>query len=145
MKRAIVIAVLLIMVFTNAASAEWAYRFVVYSGNVYVVTDSAINSDQIDTKIGQVTHYSDREGTYKGNFSNTYPKGTPYYSIVGINENQGIAVKNDEAKFIKAVYQGPYAGNESDNYAFIWILLISGGAAVVLFFVISGRLKKSKA
>ena len=34
-----------------------------------------------------VTYHTDREGTYGGNFSNIYPKGTKYYAIQELLRN----------------------------------------------------------
>lgn len=52
-----------------------------YNGGSYTVTDTEIAADQIGKRIGQVTHYSEKEGTYRGDFSNTFAKGSPYYAI----------------------------------------------------------------
>ena len=55
------------------------------------------------------------EGTYSGNFSNTYPKGTKYYSIVGESTDEAIAVKNN-GNYIKATRDGEYAGIKMTCY-----------------------------
>ncbi|CAM5497190.1 putative protein OS=Lysinibacillus sphaericus OX=1421 GN=LS41612_16405 PE=4 SV=1 [Lysinibacillus sphaericus] len=39
---------------------------------------------------------------YGGNFSNVYPIGTKYYSIVGINTDDTIAVQVGDNQYIKA-------------------------------------------
>jgi len=70
---------------------------------------------QIDQEIGQVTSYSDLEGTFSGNFSNTFFKGTKYYSIKNVNTNEAIAIQTQDGNFIKAVREGPYAGTKSDE------------------------------
>lgn len=77
--------------------------FVVYSGDIYEISDDElIPSEEIDKKIGHVTKYSDEEGTYRGNFSNIYPKGTPYYSIINTDPKDFIAIKTQEGIFVKA-------------------------------------------
>lgn len=70
--------------------ASWAYPFVVWDKNVYVVSDEVVI--EIDKQIGRVTKYSDKEGNYGGNFSNVYKKGTKYFSIKGISTDIAIAV-----------------------------------------------------
>lgn len=86
--------------------AKWAYAFVVYDGNVYVISEAHVDPEQI----GKVTKYSDIEGTYSGNFSNQFPKGTEYYEINGVKTKEAIAVKESEGVFIKANYNGKYDG-----------------------------------
>jgi hypothetical protein len=44
-----------------------------------------------------------------GNFSNTYPIGTKYYSIKGVNAEDMIAVEESEGKYLKAERDGKYA------------------------------------
>jgi len=94
--------------------ADWAYPFVVNDGKTYIITDTRVEPSQIDSKIGQVTSYSDREGTYSGNFSNYFSKGTEYYSIKGIDINEAIAVRTSEEIFIQSNYQGEYGGSKMD-------------------------------
>jgi len=100
--------------YINPVSASWAFAFVVYDGSIYVTTDEHIDPEQIGSRIGAVTKYSDQEGTYAGNFSNRYPKGTKYFAIAGINVKEAIAVKDDEGFYIKATYKGEYAGARED-------------------------------
>lgn len=88
--------------------------FVVNDGKVYVISDELVDPNLIGSKIGEVTKYSDMEGTYSGNFSNRYPKGTDYYEIEGVDVNDAIAVKERLGLFIKANYNGEYAGGKDD-------------------------------
>jgi hypothetical protein len=92
--------------------ASWAYLFVVWDGYTYVVSDE--NVTEIDKEIGHVTKYSDREGTYSGNFSNIYKKGTKYYSIKGINTDEAIAIQDKDGKYKKATREGKYEGNKNE-------------------------------
>jgi hypothetical protein len=94
----------------GAAYGSWAFPFVVYDGNLYVVTEEPAAADRIGKRIGQVTKYSDLEGTYSGNFSNRYPEGTKYYEIKGTSVREAIAVQVGNKQFVKAAYQGEYAG-----------------------------------
>lgn len=88
-KFIIVILVIITLMPIGSISADWAYSFVVYSGDIYEISDDElIPPNEINKKIGQVTRYSDHEGTYHGNFSNTFPKGTPYYSIKNTNPKE---------------------------------------------------------
>ncbi|NRD77085.1 hypothetical protein HPT25_06190 [Bacillus sp. BRMEA1] len=90
----------------NVSSASWAYAFVVWNGYVYKITNEKV--EQIDREIGEVTIYSDREGTYPGNFSNSYKKGTKYYSIKGISSDQAIAIQEQNGKYLKAIRDHRY-------------------------------------
>lgn len=89
------------MALTNHTSATtWVYSLVTWDGYVYEVTDELVT--EIDKEIGHVTSYSDME-SLGGNFSNTYKKGTKYYSIKGISTEQAIAVQVKDRQFLKAV------------------------------------------
>jgi ATP-dependent Zn protease len=115
--------------------AKWAYAFVVYDGNTYIVSETHIETKEIDKKIGEVTKYSDNEGTYSGNFSNKFPKGTEYFAIKGININDTIAVKESEKLFIKANYNGKCAGSvEQGDSEYNWNNLILYIVGVILLF-----------
>jgi len=113
--------------FEGIVSASWAYLFVVNDGKIYVITDERVEPNKIGPSIGKVTKYSDTEGTYSGNFSNRYPKGTKYYEIIGVEINDAIAVKENEMLYVKATYGGEYAGgryNWSDYLPYMLIVLI---------------------
>jgi hypothetical protein len=97
--------------FPSKSQADWTNSFVVWDGYVYVLTDEVV--DEVYKEIGHVTKYSDIEGTYSGNFSNTYPKGTKYYSIVGVSTDEAFAVKNN-GSYIKVTRDGEYAGDKND-------------------------------
>lgn len=101
----------------TAIHADWAYQFVVNKGKAYVITDERVEQDQVGKRVGKVTAYSDQEGTYSGNFSNTYPKGTEYYAIQGMNVNEAIAVKIGDGSYVKAGYNHEYAGS---RFAISW-------------------------
>lgn len=87
------------------SSADWAFGFVVWDGYIYQLSDDYI--DEVSEEIGEVTKYSDMEGTYSGNFSNEYQKGTKYYAITGISTEEAIAIKED-GKYRKAIRDGKY-------------------------------------
>ncbi|WP_216628158.1 hypothetical protein [Paenibacillus germinis] len=124
--------------FVGIASADWANMFVVNDGKIFVISEEHLDPKQIGLKIGKVTKYSDREGTYSGNFSNRYPKGTGYYDIIGVEINEAIAIKDDKGLYIKATYGGEYAGNRYN-----WIDFLPYVFAVLLVFI-SGYLIKKK-
>ena len=141
-KFIIVILAIVALMPMRSMNADWAYSFVVYSGDIYEISDSElILSDEIDTKIGQVTRYSDHEGTYSGNFSNTYPKGTPYYSIKNTNPKEIIAIKTDEAIFVKAINKGHYANGQLESKT-IWISIL-GSLVIALLIIWVMKRKKS--
>lgn len=111
--------------FIGTVSASWAYMFVVNDGKIYVITEERVEQSQIGSSIGKVTKYSDSEGTYSGNFSNRYPKGTKYYEIIGVEINDAIAVKENEKLYVKATYGGEYASdrhNWSDYLPYVLIV-----------------------
>ncbi|MGB5945703.1 hypothetical protein [Paenisporosarcina sp.] len=93
----------------NKSNADWAYSFVVWDGVIYVVNDEEV--EQVDREIGIVTKYSDMEGTYSGNFSNTYRKGTKYFSIVDVSTDDAIAIEDEKGHYVKAIPDGKYASN----------------------------------
>lgn len=121
-KIILLVAILLLIPFYTAY-AKWANSFVVYDKNVYIMTDKKVDSELIGSKLGQVTKYSDREGTYSGNFSNTYPKGTKYYKINDVDINESIAVKEKDGTFTEAKYDGEYAGDRYDIQTFLLYLI----------------------
>jgi len=116
----------------QAVSADWASSFVVYSNDIYEITDEPILPNVIEKKIGHVTHYSDEEGTYRGNFSNTFPKGTAYYSIKNTNAKVAIAIETKPDTYVKAMNKGHYDNNNVESrylirkYTIIAALLLAG-------------------
>ena len=84
---------------------SWAYVFVVWEGNVYEVKqDESIADSEIGEVIGKVkTIPNDRTGSYFGNASNYYSKGTKYYKMNGISTADAIAIKEGN-QWVKAVY-----------------------------------------
>jgi len=141
-KFIIVILAIVALMPMRSMNADWAYSFVVYSGDIYEISDDdLIPSNDIDKKIGQVTRYSDHEGTYSGNFSNIYPKGTPYYSIKNIDPKEIIAIKTHEAEFVKAINKGQYANGQLESKT-IWISIL-GSLIIVLLIIWIMKRKKS--
>lgn len=94
----------------NNSSADWAYSFVVWDDYIYQINDEYVL--EVDEEIGEVTAYSDKEGSYKGNFSNEYEKGTKYYSLPGISTDEAIAVQEENGKYRKAIRDGKYEQND---------------------------------
>ena len=88
----------------SSTSESWAYEFVRYDGESYVVSDAlVIEKEKVGEKIGSVTKYITKEGDYSGNVSNTYQEGTTYYKITGVGTDNAIAVKQKNGTYIKAV------------------------------------------
>lgn len=130
-------------VFIQTAYGDWAHKFVVYDGSSYVVSDHEVDKSLVDKKLGKVTKYSDREGTYRGNFSNHYPKGTAYYSIKDVAVSKAIAIKDQEDNYIQADYSGKYAGGKMDLQTII--PYVFGGIIVVLvFLMVQNSLRKKR-
>ena len=65
----LLLAIVITLISVSPVSADWAFKSVVYSENLYEVTDEVILIGDIEKNIGKVTRYSDIEGTYTGNFS----------------------------------------------------------------------------
>lgn len=140
---------LLFSLFVTATWASWAYPFVVNDGKLYVTTKEPVEETLIDKEVGEVTYFSDQEGSYGGNFSNIYPKGTPYYSIRGIDPDEAIAIKTTEGTYIRAVFEYEYAGGDSlvqsmgysttksegSHDIVILIVLLAAFAAVIVLIV----------
>lgn len=143
MRRA-VLASLLILLFGSEQSvfAEWAYRFVVYADKIYEVTEEQVLPQQIDKKVGEVTRYSTKEGSYPGHFSNAFPQGTDYYSIRDTSITAAIAVQVSEGVYIKAINRGTYDRGLLYNQRRTWILGLGGLAAILLVAVVVKRRKK---
>ena len=99
------LALTIVIVVGCSSSADWNSNFVVWDGYVYEMSNEYVT--EIDEEIGKVSKYSDKEGTYSGNFSNMYRKGTKYYAIVGVNTNKAIAVE-ENGKYRKAKREGKY-------------------------------------
>ncbi len=88
----------------NDASASWAYPFVKWENETYVVSEEEVKEDKLGQEIGKVTSYSDLESSNtSGNFSNEYEVGTKYYEITDISQKEAIAIEVKKGKFIKAV------------------------------------------
>lgn len=130
--KIILVSVILLSLSCNTVFAKWAFAFVVYNKSVYVITDKRVDTELIGSILGHVTKYSLHEGTYSGNFSNIYPKGTKYYKIIGADVNELIAVKEKDGIFIEAKYDGEYAGARYDIQTF---LLYSMGLTIVVTLV----------
>lgn len=107
--RGLIMVFVLYFTVISTIHASWAFPFVVYGGNMYGVTDEEVEASRITSKLGKVTHYSDKEGSYGRNFSNSLPKGTEYFAIDGIDVLEAIAIKSDQGTYIKAIYKGKYA------------------------------------
>jgi len=134
----------ILFLFPGTASADWAYPFVVYSGNVYIVTDEIVAPDRVGESIGKVTQYSTREGTYSGNFSNVFPKGTRYFAITGIGVEQQIAVQAEDGRFVFADYGGKYEESKFDRItrAKGWIFTAIAAALAAAGMIFVARRKK---
>ncbi|OAB40392.1 hypothetical protein [Paenibacillus antarcticus] len=93
---------------------SWTYGFVVNDGKIFGLTDEVVEESFLGYEIGEVTYYSDIEGSYSGNFSNELPVGTLYFTIQGIAPEEAIAVKKD-GFYVKATYGGEYSGGREKS------------------------------
>lgn len=145
MKRIMFLSLLLVFMISSSVQAlSWAYPFVVWKGKVYEVKETEIIADsEIGKVIGKVkTKPNDMTGSYYGNASNFYPKGTKYYEIKGTSTSTAIAVKEDD-QWVKAVYvhEAPFhIMNVILNFFFISAIVLFG--LIIAGFIL--RNKKSK-
>lgn len=133
--------VILFLAVPIQAMADWAYSFVVWDGYTYILQDQEVDEIEVEKEVGHVTRYSDREGSYSGNFSNAYSKGTKYYEIKGVSTDESIAVETSPGTYRLAEREHPYGGN---RYAFwdphspffiVGVLFVVVFAMVVYFSV----------
>ena len=115
-----------------------------YSGYGKQLKSVITKISEIDKEIGHVTKSSDREGTYSGNFSNSYPKGTKYYSIQGISTDKAIAVQKDNGTYIRATRDEKYAGNKYEVGNLISLAFIAAILLVIISIVITNYYGKRR-
>jgi preprotein translocase subunit SecG len=119
MKRLYTLTCVILILFTFLhikVSADWAYAFVVNDGDTFMISNEVVDELDVGQQVGEVTRYSDREGTYSGNFSNIYPKGTTFYAIEGISPNEAIAIKTENNSYIKATYRANMPGGKAEPF-----------------------------
>jgi len=92
-----ILSILVLILFgcSSSSSPDWAYNFVVWEDNIYVISDEY--TENIGNVIGEVTKYSDHEAVYNENFSNYYKKGTKYYEIKDVNTTEAIAIQEEDS------------------------------------------------
>ncbi|MBW7456807.1 hypothetical protein ACFOLF_25340 [Paenibacillus sepulcri] len=90
-----------------SSSANWAYGFVVWNGDIFEDIKEEVAKDAIEQSIGEVKKYSDHEGTYGNGYSNLFKKGTKLYKIQGVDTEQFIAAESD-GKYFKLKDNGKY-------------------------------------
>ncbi|MGJ9458150.1 hypothetical protein [Oceanobacillus sp. CF4.6] len=88
---------------STTSSGSWAYEFVRWNDESYVITDKVVDKSEIGEEIGMVTSHSDKEGAYAGNFSNALEKGKKYYKINGVDTEEAIAIGLNEGMYVKAL------------------------------------------
>ena len=130
--KIILLTLILLSLPYSIASAKWAYQFVVYQKNIYVISEQKIGAEFIGAKLGHVTKYSGTEGTYSGNFSNTYPKGTEYYQMKEVDVKEAIAIKEKDGTFTVANYEDKYNGARISTQT---LVLYSCGAILLLLLI----------
>lgn len=129
MKKILILFSLLMFSTTSVQALSWAYSFVVWDGNVYEVTKEKVSEGNIGRQIGEVkTRPNDMTGSYYGNASNDYPKGTGYFEIKGQSTATSIAVKIENNQWVKAVYVNPAP--------FHWMDLITKVLPIVVILLI---------
>ncbi|QPC45909.1 hypothetical protein [Mangrovibacillus cuniculi] len=125
----------------QAKATSWAYELVVWGGNVYSLQDETV--EEVGEKIGEVTSYSDME-SLGGNFSNAYPVGTAYYSLVGIDKSEAIAVEISKGVFEKATYEHKFKESNFEVFPttipmIVWKFLFLMAGLMILLTVWARR------
>lgn len=145
MRRITLLFLLLVFIISSSVQAlSWSYPFVVWKENVYEAKQEEFIADsKIGKIIGKVkTKPNDMTGSYYGDASNYYPRGTKYYEIKGISTSTEIAVKED-GKWIKAVYVHKAPFHLMNIFSDISLIL----AIVITTLIVIGvifRIKRSK-
>ncbi|WP_088104827.1 hypothetical protein [Halalkalibacter urbisdiaboli] len=98
-----IIVIISVIFIQGCSSKSWAFPFVKWNDKNYVITEDIVEGNLVGRELGKVTKYSTSEGSYSGNFSNYYKKGTKYYEIVDTDTNEAIAIEDSKGNFIKAV------------------------------------------
>ncbi|TSI02547.1 hypothetical protein [Lysinibacillus sp. BW-2-10] len=136
MIRTILVFILCIFSFTSSVQAlSWAYSFVVWNGNVYEVTEENVLKSELVKVIGEVkTKPNDMAGNYYGDASNSYPKGTKYYEIMGTSTESAIAVEIEEKQWVKAVYvhEAPFHWMDFATKILPFLILMTVVAIIIL-------------
>ncbi|WP_431803529.1 hypothetical protein [Halobacillus andaensis] len=122
----------------SVQALDWA-PFVVWEGKVYNVTEEIIPEEEIGDVIGEVnTKPNERTGSYYGNASNVYPKGTKYSEIEGTSTDAEIAVEKSNSNWVKAEYaqDAPFHLMNLAVNPFVMMLL---GVLLVILVIVSYR------
>ncbi|PYZ98750.1 hypothetical protein CR205_09300 [Alteribacter lacisalsi] len=133
---AVILSFLLALLLASPVHAlSWAYDFVVWDGKVYEVTEEELAPEEVAGQIGSVrTQANENTGSYYGNASNAYPRGTPYFSIDGVSEREAIVVQDDESRLLVAEFRdsAPFHWMNVVIGAIPFLLILAGVGAVVL-------------
>ncbi|GAF66692.1 hypothetical protein [Alkalihalobacillus trypoxylicola] len=109
MKNSLMKSFLLSFFFILSACSthSWAYDFIELDGEIYVITEEVIQSEDIGGEIAKVERYSDDENDYTRsdyiNFSNKYKVGTSLFEIKTVSTDVAIAVQFEKDLYIKAI------------------------------------------
>ncbi|MEC3883396.1 hypothetical protein VKA52_06630 [Halobacillus sp. HZG1] len=88
------------------SSNSWAYDFVNWQGENYVVNDAnKVNKQNVGKQIGEVAIHLEREerDTPK-NSSNIFKAGTKYFKLKETSTSEAIVVKQEGGAYIKAIH-----------------------------------------
>ncbi|MFQ3544450.1 hypothetical protein Q7A53_10195 [Halobacillus rhizosphaerae] len=99
------------------SSNSWAYDFVKWKGESYVVTESEqVEKQDIGKPLGEVEIYLEQEqNETTKNSSNLFKEGTEYFMIKGINTSEAIAVRRENGDYIKAIHSSIWKENQQEK------------------------------
>ncbi|NMH74389.1 hypothetical protein HF078_14970 [Bacillus sp. RO2] len=105
------------------------------------MTDERLTKGEIGNEIGEVKRKADEySGSYYGDSSNLYDKGTKYYDIEGVAPDTAIAIEERSGEWVKAVYLNEAPFHWTDLLPYILL----GIASFVLFIILSLRYARKR-
>lgn len=83
----------------TSESPDWSHNFIVWNGDMYIVSEEIINESDLDMELGKVDEYSSNEiDNIDTNlvFSNHFSEGSIVFKIIGVKESESLVVKEGD-------------------------------------------------
>jgi len=98
------LALLALVSFLVACSApsggpDWSHQFIVWDGDMYIISDDMIDESDLEMELGKVEKYSSRETNHENNdivFSNHFSEGATIFKMIEVKESESLAIKQGE-------------------------------------------------
>lgn len=81
---------------SGSGSADWSDQFIVWKGNLYVVSNEKLSQSELETELGKVDKFLSNETNIfdmSHVYSNQFSENTVFYKIVNVAESESLAVK----------------------------------------------------